>query len=62
LAQNKEGTSDIIMMDRGTNKTLGEMQSIVENDTTFRMASMFYTHIRGHPNKLVYKLRTIQRN
>jgi hypothetical protein len=52
----------IIQWIGGTNKTLGEVQSAVENGTPRGMASSFCTHIRGHPNKLVYILGTTQRS
>jgi hypothetical protein len=47
---------------RGTNRTLGEVQNVVENDTTRGMNSSLHTYFRGHTSELVYGSRIAQRN
>jgi hypothetical protein len=45
----------------GTNRTLGEVKNIVENDTTRGMASSLHTYFKGNTSKLVHRPGIVQR-
>jgi hypothetical protein len=53
--EQKEDRNLEIQWTGGTNGTLGEVKSTVENDTPRGMAPSFCTHTRGHPSKLVHR-------
>jgi hypothetical protein len=50
------------MMERDTNRTLGKVRNIVEDDTPKAMAPSFHTHPIGKTGELVYIPGTAQRN
>jgi hypothetical protein len=50
------------MMDKDTNRTLGEVQNTMEDDTTRGMASSLHPHIGRNSRKLVCRPGTAQRH